>query len=457
MEAAPSAQATALAALAARCQGSVVLRKLDNTTRFLAGTATKLYEAAATSWTDRTRVAGDYNLGTDIRWRFGMFSDTSIAAAKSEIIQTGTTGAFANAAANAPKVADVETVNGFVIAIDVNDQGGIFDSADRPHGWWAVRTLTTWTPSVANEAYTGSLTSTSGKNRAIKRFGQAAIIYKDRSMYQLTYIGQSGWEASLIPGEAGAMSKEVVVDVGTTENPVHIFMGFEDFYLFDGSKPISIGTPLSRTVFQELNKSYSHLATALHDRINKRILFYYPVSGTTNPDKCVVYNYRTGKWGRDDRTIEASVEYISAGLTWDDLGASYSTWHDLPDVSYDSSFWVSGFPLPAVFNSSHMVQTLNGTPTSSSMTTGDYGSDDVICLQSRVQPSFLTKPTSGAMTNYYKDSLGGSLTQDQTVNMGSKGRFDSLRSACWHREAFEFAGSMEFDAIRFEMQPDGDE
>jgi hypothetical protein len=458
MEGAPSPQNTTLPALAAACKGASVVRKLDNSTRFFAGSATKLYEAGSASWTDRTRaVGGNYALATDGRWRFAQLSDQSLAANKADILQVATTGAFSNAAANAPKVAIVETVNNFILTFDVNDQGGIYDSADRPNGWWAARSSATWTPSVANEAYTGDLKSTPGKIRAGKRFGQAVIAYKDRSMYQGIYVGQSGWEFSLIPGEAGAMSQEVVVDIGTSDNPKHIFMGFEDFYAFDGSRPVSIGTPLSKTVFNELNKQYSYNAMALHDRVNKRVFFFYPVASSVNPDKCVVYNYKTGQWGRDDRSVEAVVEYISAGLTYDDLGTYYATYDSLPAVSYDSSFWTSGYPSPAIFNTSHVVQTLDGAVGSSSMTTGDYGSDEMSMLLSRVQPRFLTRPSSATMTNYYRDSLGGSLTTDQTVSMDSKGRFDVLRSAQWHRALFNFTGATVVPALRAELTPDGDE
>lgn len=458
MKGAPSAQNTTLAVLASDCKGASVLRKLDNSTRFIAGTATKLYEAATTTWTDRTRASGgDYTLGSETRWRFAVLGDTVVAAAKTDILQTSASGAFANAAANAPKAGAVEVVNGFTILVDVNDQGSIFDSADRPHGWWAARTLTTWTPSIANEAFTGSLTSTPGKNRAIKRFGQAAVIYKDRSMYTLTYVGQSGWEANLIPGEAGAVSQEVVVDVGTPDNPIHLFMGSEDFYRYDGSRPVSIGTPLTKTVFGEMNKRFSHACQALHDRVEKNVYFYYPVGSSGNTDKCVVYNYKTGMWGRDDRTVQAVVEYIQAGITYDELGNYYPTYDALPNASYDTAFWSAGFPSIAIFNTSSKVQTLDGRSLNSALVLGDYGSDEFCSLFYRAQPVFTVKPEAAMMTNYYRYSLGDSLTADSAVAMDAKGRFDVLRTANWHRAQFEFTGDVEFGAVRLDLKNDGEE
>lgn len=458
MVGAPSPQNTALPALASACRNASVLRKLDDSTRFFAGTASKLYEAGASSWTDVTRASGgDYSVPNDGSWSFAQFGEQSLAINKADILQVTSTGAFADAASDAPKASIVATANNFILLFDVDDQGTVFDGADRPNGWWAARTSTTWTPSIANESYTGDLKSTPGKIRAGKRFGQAVIAYKDRSMYQGIYIGQSGWDFQLIPGEAGAMSQSVVVDVGTADNPIHLFMGFEDFYQFDGSRPVSIGTPLTKTVFGELNKSFSYGAKALHDRVNKRVYFYYPTSASATPDKCVVYNYKTGKWGRDDRSIEAAVEYITAGLSYDDLGTSYATYGDLPSLSYDSSFFTSGYPSPAVFNTAHVVQTLDGESATSSLTTWDAGADEVVSLLSRLQPKFLTKPSSATGTNYYRSNLGDSLTADQMVTMDAKGRFDFLRSANWHRAVLSFIGNVEMAGLRADIQEDGDE
>jgi hypothetical protein len=113
MKGAPAPQNTTVTALSAAAKGAAVLRKLDNSTRLIAGTATTLQEAAGSSWVDRTRASGGaYALGTETRWRFAMLGDTVIAAAKTELLQSSASGAFANVAFNAPKGGSVEVVNG---------------------------------------------------------------------------------------------------------------------------------------------------------------------------------------------------------------------------------------------------------------------------------------------------------------------------------------------------------
>src|SRR5678815_4062724 len=183
MKGAPSPQTRLLPALAAACRGAALVRKLDDSTRLFAGTATALFESGSTSWTDRTRaVGGAYGLGSNNTWRFAQRADVSFAAAKSEILQSSSAGAFANNAANAPKAAIVEIVNGFIFLFDVNDQGAIFDSADRPHGWWAAKTSGAGSDANANQEYAGELKRTVGKIAGGRRFGQSTIAYTERSM-----------------------------------------------------------------------------------------------------------------------------------------------------------------------------------------------------------------------------------------------------------------------------------
>lgn len=457
-KAAPTTVSVGLPVLPAACYGAALLRKLDDTTRFFAGSASNLYEAGSATWTPRTGTVS--GLGSANRWRFAQFGDVSLAIAKSEKLQSITTGsAFANATSVAPKASIIETVNNFVMLFDVQDQGAIYDSADRPDGWWCAAKggYESWVPSIATEAATGNLRSTSGKITAGRRFGNQIIAYKLRSMYIGTYVGApTVWDWQLIPGEAGALSQECVVNVGTAEDPKHIFMGFDNFYEFAGGRPVPVGNPIKDTVFAELNAQYYYAATAVHDPKNKLVYFYYPVNSAITPDKCVVYHYPSKRWGRSDRTIEQAVEYISAGVTYDALGTIYATYADLPDQPYDIAFVTQGAPLPLVFDTAHTALVLNGAASTSSITTGDYGDDQAYTDLSRVIPRFLTAPSTASMVSYYRDNLSDSLTTGETVAMSS-GRFDLLRSARWHRARFDMTGNHEITGFTPQAAGDGEE
>lgn len=459
MQAAPSAQATNSATLAAACYGAASVRKLDNSFRLIAGTLTKLYELTSTTWTDQTRVSGDYTLGADNFWRFAQFGDTTLAAAKTDALQFSSSTVFADvtkAGNTAPKASIVETVAGFVFLFDTSET----TYGDSPNRWWcaAQATYDDWVPAISTQSATGLLTSAPGRIFAGKRFGDQIVAYKERAMYIANYVGAPViWNWQQIPGEAGCNSQEAVVNIGTADNPIHLFMGADDFWRFDGARPVPIGAPVRKTVYANLNTAYANRIKTLHDRVNSRVYFFYPsLGGNGAVDSCVVYHYRENRWGRDDRTVEAALEYLAGGITWDTF--PYASWNAIPStISWDSPFWTSGNPVPGLFNTTHDLVSLNGIAGNSSFTTWDMGDDNNLYLMQRVKVKWLTKPTSANMTNFYKASEGDSLTTGSVTAMNSSSEFNILKSARWHRLQFDLAGDAVTNQMNVTYQQDGSE
>src|SRR5512139_595183 len=223
---APTPQATEVTAMASACTGSALVRKLDDTTRLFAGTGTKLYEWTGTAWTDRTRVSGgDYSIG--YRARFAQQGNVSLASVgKSDALQFSTTGAFADIS-GAPAANIVVVINQFVMAFDYDD------GTDTADGWFcsALGDYTDWTPDIATLCANGRMTSIPGKITAAIRFGDGVIAYKQRGAYLGTFIGSGSiWNFEDLPGDAGALSQEAVISVGTADNPVLLSMGENNFY-----------------------------------------------------------------------------------------------------------------------------------------------------------------------------------------------------------------------------------
>lgn len=450
MKGAPTPFSTPLSALAATCQGSAVVAKLDLTTRFFAGTAGQLYEAAVSTWASVSRAA-TYTGGSTNRWRFAQFGNVSLAANGADTIQASVSSGPFSCIAGAPVATIVETVGNFVFG---------FNTSANPNGWQcaALNGYNNWTLSVNVQGASGLLTATPGPILAGRRFGLNIIAYKKNSMYLGTYVGAPNiWEFDQIPGTAGAMSQESVVNVGTPENPKHIFMGEDNFYVYDGSRPVSIGNNrVASFVFGQLLQSRYYACCAVHDKKNFRVYFYYPVADSSLPDHCVVYNYRTDKWGQDNRQIEMSCDYVTPGITYDSLGNLYSTYDSLPLVSYDSGFLSQTTTLPAVFDTTHTIKTLIGPSASSSLTTGDYGNDFQITTLRRVKPRYLAAPATAVLTNFFKMSEGDALTQDQQINIVN-GKFDILRDARWHRCQIQMTGDWEAGAVAADFVQGSDE
>ena len=281
MAGAPSKKSTSYAALASAAHGLAIISKLDGTRRVFSGTSTKMYEANSGSWTDRTRaVGGDYTLGVDQRWSFAQFGDVTLAASKTDTIQYSTTGAFANIAA-APKANYIAVSQGFVMAADTND-GTYGDQSDR---FWccAYMDYTDWTPAVATQCVTGRLVDSPGPIYALKALGPGFVAFKQNSIFVASYVGAPAvWQWQQVPGNVGVTSNNVVVSTGYNL----LFMGMDDFYVFDGVRPVSIGTPVREWFFNNVHTSYLYKTQGTYDRVTGNVYwFYVPRSNTSSTDR----------------------------------------------------------------------------------------------------------------------------------------------------------------------------
>lgn len=438
-------------ALASACRGLTVARKLDGTWRVFGGTGAALYEAVSGAWVDRSR-AGGYSNPAEARWRFCQFGNVTMATNRADAMQQSLSTTFADVS-GAPKASIIETVNGFVMAFDVVDTAGT-GFGDQPDGWWcsALRDQTNWTPAIATQSANGRLLDTPGAIRAGRRLGADIVAYKERSMYLGRYVGPPIiWAWTLIPGEIGAFSQESVVDIGTA----HVFLGPDDFYLFDGTRPAPIGSSLREWFFARLDPAYQYKVQSLHDRKNAVVYWYYPTLGSSGAlTEWVCYHYKANKWGRGTLTIEAASEYLNGAITYDTLGNLYATYNDLPAIAYDSPYWTSSAVLQSVVSATHVLQSLNGAASSSSLTTGELGDDESYTTLTKVRPRYLAAPTAATMTHKTHDSLADALSNVESSTLNG-GKFDALWSSRWHRIQIDSTGDMEITAMNAEFTEDG--
>lgn len=433
---APSAQSAGYAALGSTCKGVAVIRKLDNTKRIFAATSTDIYEGTGGTWTNR---GTGYSATADNLWSFAQFGDATIAAAKTDTMQAST-GAGFSAIATAPKARYIDVSGGFVMAADTND--GTF--GDQPDRWWcsAYLAYNDWTPAVATQCVSGRLVDVPGPITALKAFGSGFVAYKNRGMFVANYVGAPAvWSWQQVPGEIGCSSNNVVVNVGTA----HVFMGAENFYYFDGSRPQPIGNPLRNWFYAQLNAKYAYKCHGAYDRISGNVWFFYPSNASSDGtcDKAVVYNLYSQMWGKVTIGTEASVQYLTGGVTYDSIGSLYTTWDSLPTgVSYDSPYWTAESPSLAVVDTTHTLQTLTASSVSSYITTGNYGDDENFTTITRVRPRFYTAPTSSTFQYMYDLEYGDSFTNGNLVSLAD-GKYDVLWSSRWHRGQFNMAGDYE--------------
>lgn len=447
---APAAVSVGADALAAECRGAAVLSDLSGNRRVIAGTASNLYELSGTTWNSVSKVGG-YTLGSDDRWSFIQYANAALAATITTRIQRSTSGAFADIA-TAPKATIVEAALGFAVAFNTSDTTyGV--SQDR---WWcsALNDETDWTPAASTQSTTGRLIGGSGPITAAKRFGDDVVAYKNRTMFVGRYTGPPEvWRFTQVSTDVGCVGVSAVADTMIG----HIFVGQDNVYIFDGTTPRPLeGSEQLRTwLFRDINPNFLYKTQVVWDRPNYTVSIHYVSTASSGTiDSAVVYHVINKRWGRANRNIEAPLAYVSPQITYDGGSALVTTYNSGPMIPFDSPFWTAGATVSAVFNTSHVLQTLSGATESSSFTTGDIGDEDTYTTCDNIKVRYTQSPTTSVATGYFKDEEGVSVSTGDSESTGD-GKHDMRQDARFHRFSVAQTGDWKATAMRAKLIPSG--
>lgn len=449
MAAANSPMQTAYPALPSPPTSGFVAELLDGTKRMFVATATKIYEGIANAWTDRSR-SGDYT-GTN-RTRFAVFGNAVLSANRTQPIGQANAGGGFSDISGAPSALVLVPASGFVVALNINGM----TLGDAPDAWGccALRNQADWTPSVATQCAAGRLLDSPGAIRAGAALGGDVVAYKNTSMYVGRYVGPPlVWAWTRVPGDIGCSGAESVVVVGTR----HFFIGPDDIYMFDGTVPRPIGAPVRDWFFASLSRTYRDRIIGVADIARDLVYWYFPSAESTgNCNSCLIYNIKTERWGKWTAAITAAVTYSSGQMTYDNIGGPYPTYDDLPEIAYDSPFWLADQSIPGVFMGTTLYS-LTGPPGTSYFSTGDYGDLEEYTFLTRMQPRWTRKPSGAQATNYFRYELAETpLWPGQTVQ-AVEGRFDFRQSARWHRFSVWQSGACTITGMSITLHGSGSE
>lgn len=423
-----AALASSYAALAAASLGLGFVKRLDGTNRLFSGASTAIYEADGVSaWTDETRtVGGAYTAATS--WTFAQYGDVSLAASYENILQAsnGATGTnFANVT-GAPNGKIVLILSDRVLLL--NTQGYSGSGQD---GWAASDDgdYTNWTPAATNNAANGRLREVGGPITAGNVLGNTAIAWKKQGMWVGLDEGpptQVSWQK--VRGRYGCISNDTqcAIDVGI------VFVGPNDIFLYDGSRPRSIATGIRETFFA--GGAPTSGLFLQHDEINNVVLFY------RSDQAGYVYNYKTDKWGRFTGYEGESASALQAVLRApnDDLIA-FGGLQLSQGPSGTTNF---------VVNSSRVLTNADGTAamksgTSSLFTFWYIGSDKKRSDITEFVPFFLERPDSYAAMSGSVTSVKRLLAfKSQVVSFNAnqeEGRLDGQTNGNWHLPSMTLA------------------
>lgn len=425
-------------ALAAACTGGALVKTVEAVIAIFAGTGVAMYKLGSTAWEDVTRASA---YTSTYRWRFAQFGNYTYAVNRTDATQYylhGTSTDFADQA-DTPKARITFSVNDFLFLLGTNE-ATYGDQADR---WWcsALGDSTKWVPSIATQCATNRLYDTVGPFTAGHRLADYAVLFKERAVYLGSYVGPPTiWNWIRVSDSIGASSQEAVQNIGQ----LFLFANKEGFYSFDGSTvtPVSNGK-VSKWFRAKLDANNAHKISSVHDWKTGIVRWYFPASGGDGSlSEWVSYHYPTGKFGYGKTSIQATLEYAAPGMDYDGLGARYATYDDLPDLTYEAGIFLGGSEVPAVFNTSKVLCSVDGATAGATLVTGDIGIDGQTTLVKRVRARYLNNPGTATLTNSYTDQAGSSYTVD-TTSTESSGKFDLLRAARWHRLKLGTTGNFE--------------
>ncbi|CAB4171826.1 hypothetical protein UFOVP1552_25 [uncultured Caudovirales phage] len=152
---------------------------------------------------------------------------------------------------------------------------------------------------------------------------EGTLIWTDNEAWIMRYVGlpyiyqieRIGFGCGLIAPQAFA----------TTAGRC-IWMGNESFWLYDGGTVRPLPCDVGSFVFEDLDPQTSHLWTFGTDNgVFPEAWFWYPSSGSINPDKYVVFSYAESWWsvGEMSRTAACGAAVIDYPLASDDEGDLY--------------------------------------------------------------------------------------------------------------------------------------
>lgn len=161
--------------------------------------------------------------------------------------------------------------------------------------------------------------------------GNMFVIYKQRSMYAMTYQGQPFiWNFQRLPGDVGAMARGCIAN---TPNG-HVVLTSGDVIIHQGQGPTSIlSGRMRKWLFSQIDSQYYAASFVCTNPWRNEVWICFPEQGQTTCTLALVWNWVDNTFGI--RTL-ANVTYGDSGqLAYTSTG----TWADTDTWSSDTSGW----------------------------------------------------------------------------------------------------------------------
>lgn len=423
-----------------RLRGIYSAKDNDGNVKLFVGDAAKLYEFdTGTSNLDDVSKSGGYSLVGAERWRFCQFGDYVIAAGGVDEAlqkwQLGTSTAWSDLSASAPKADFVAVVRDFLWTANIDEGSGRVPYKVR---WSAFNDITGWTSGTNQSDYqelpdAGAITGLVG--------GEYATILCERAIFRATYSGLPlVFQFDKVESVRGCRLAGSVCNYGH----MVFYLADNGFHMFDGQRSTPIGNEKIDKFFEDdFNSAHRNRVSAGVDPLNQIAIWSYPsqASATGQPDTLLIYNYSINRWSLVRIATDYVAPLFTGGYTVDDLDALAATL-DALTIKLDSPSLRGGeFFFGAAV--SDKLYSFTGPSLEPEIITGELslsaGKHSVV---TRVYPYY-----DGVVSNVAigtRDKMATDPTYTSTSAMNDQGYSNFRADGRYHRFKFTYDTSFEF-------------
>lgn len=219
----------------------------------------------------------------------------------------------------------------FIVLIDVTENGTRKPLRVR---WCRLDLPENWKNDSSGNGEAGAADiGTTDWNLTAERLGNSLAIYKERSIWLMSYIGVPLiFDFREVITGLGAVGPRAVGNFGDE----HFFVGNDDFYFFNGESIESVGEPVRQWFFTNAHPNYLNLTQVFIMEENNELLVAFASTASTDGtfDKALVYNWLEESWSIRDLTAMTALGYYrqTKDLAWSDDSGSWAaalgTWDE---------------------------------------------------------------------------------------------------------------------------------
>ncbi|MGE5165146.1 MAG: hypothetical protein ACM3IH_14130 [Sphingobacteriales bacterium] len=390
-------------ALASACRGFFTAYKADGTKIMFAGTATKLYSATSSSWTDRSKGAGSYTtLNSGENWQFAQFNNFVFAVQANttpQVYDLTSSSAFADLGGSPPNAKYITIVDRFVVL------GGLASPNGNRIQWSGLNATTTWTSGVTLSDFQDL--PDGGLVRGLSGGATTGYIFSDRAIRRMTFAPGSPFVFGI---DVIARDEGLIAPYSLCQAGDKIFyysqQGFKMLQPGQSSKPIG-KEKVDRTVGSNITTTLINQMVGSPDPANTRVVFglNFNSVGGIPIDTFYFYDWALDRW----TTASVSAQWLHNGVH---AGAVNSTG---PAETF------------LVCNNSNIIGTMTGTFLEATVATAELEDDTRRMFAKGFRP--LTDATSLFGKLQFRNYLSDTTASTTETSVNSIGEIEQRKAA----------------------------